>query len=410
MEPRFGLLGRKLSHSLSPQIHALFGDYPYDLFEREPDELDAFFADETLTGFNVTIPYKVEAFCRCDALSDTAKRIGSVNTVIRRADGTLYGDNTDAFGFSYLAKQSGVTFGGKKVVILGSGGASRTVQTVARDKGAKEIVVISRNGENNYENLSRHADADVIINTTPVGMFPHNLALPVDLSLFINAPAVLDLIYNPRRTALLLQAKALGLRCESGMTMLVAQGKRSAEQFLGRALDDGLIDRATQKMLFDQTNLVLIGMPGCGKSTVAALLGKRLDRPVFDTDAQVEAATGKHIPEIFAEQGEEAFRDAEAAACEALGKRLGAVIATGGGAVMRERNRDALRQNGTIIYLRRDLDSLARSGRPLSKDKDAVKAIFEQRKDIYERFADFTVDVDDNAQLTTERVISCISL
>ena len=410
MEPRFGLLGRKLSHSLSPQIHALFGDYRYDLFEREPEELDAFFADRMLAGFNVTIPYKVEAFRRCDLLSDTAKRIGSVNTVIRRADGTLFGDNTDYFGFSRMALHTGVSFDGKKVVILGSGGASRTVQIVAKDGGAKEIIIVSRSGENNYENLGRHADADVIVNTTPVGMFPNNLASPVDLSLFKNAPAVLDLIYNPRRTALLLQAKKLGLRCESGMPMLVAQGKRSAEQFLGKPLDDALIDRAAQSMLFDQTNLVLIGMPGCGKSTVAALLGKRLDRPVLDTDAAVEAAKGKTIPLLFAEKGEAAFRDAETAACEELGKRLGAVIATGGGAVLRERNRDALQQNGTIIYLRRDIAALERSGRPLSKDTEAVKAIFAQRKDIYERFADFTVDVDDDAQLTTERVISCISL
>ena len=284
------------------------------------------------------------------------------------------------------------------------------MQIVAKDGGAKEIIIVSRSGENNYENLGRHADADVIVNTTPVGMFPNNLASPVDLSLFKNAPAVLDLIYNPRRTALLLQAKKLGLRCESGMPMLVAQGKRSAEQFLGKPLDDALIDRAAQRMLFDQTNLVLIGMPGCGKSTVAALLGKRLDRPVLDTDAAVEAAKGKTIPLLFAEKGEAAFRDAETAACEELGKRLGAVIATGGGAVLRKRNRDALQQNGTIIYLRRDIAALERSGRPLSKDKDAVRAIFEQRKDIYERFADFTVDVDDDAQLTTERVISCISL
>ena len=172
MKQRFGLLGRKLSHSLSPQIHALFGDYSYELFEREPDELNAFFADTSLTGFNVTIPYKLEALRRCDALSETAQRIGAVNTVIRRADGTLFGDNTDAFGFSFMAAQCGVSFEGKKVLILGTGGASRTVQTAAADGGAKEIVLISRSGENNYQNLSCHADADVLVNTTPVGMFP----------------------------------------------------------------------------------------------------------------------------------------------------------------------------------------------------------------------------------------------
>ena len=408
MEPRFGLLGRKLSHSLSPQIHALFGDYRYDLFEREPEELDAFFADKTLSGFNVTIPYKVEALQRCDALSDMARRIGAVNTVIRRPDGTLFGDNTDCFGFLYLAKRCGVSFAGKKVVVLGSGGASRTVQTAAAASGAREIAVISRSGENNYQNLSRHADADVIVNTTPVGMFPRNLESPVDLTVFQNRPAVLDLIYNPRRTLLLLQAESLGLRHGNGMAMLVAQGKRSAELFLGAPQDDAIIDRVTAQMLRKQTNLVLIGMPGCGKSTVAALLGEKLRRPVLDTDAFVEAAEGKTIPELFSQSGEAAFRNAETAACEELGKHLGSVIATGGGAVLRERNRDALRQNGTIVWLRRPVTELARSGRPLSKDRDAVQVLYEQRKDIYAHFADFTVDVSSDARTTTERVISCI--
>ena len=408
MKQRFGLLGRKLSHSLSPQIHALFGDYSYELFEREPDELDAFFADTSLTGFNVTIPYKLEALRRCDALSETAQRIGAVNTVIRRADGTLFGDNTDAFGFSFMAAQCGVSFEGKKVLILGTGGASRTVQTAAADGGAKEIVLISRSGENNYQNLSCHADADVLVNTTPVGMFPNNLEAPLDLTLFQNRPAVLDLIYNPRRTALLLQAQALGLPNANGMAMLVAQGKRSAELFLGQPLDDSIISRATKTMLQNQSNLVLIGMPGCGKSTVAALLGKRLGRTVLDTDAEVEAQAGKSIPQIFAEQGEAAFRNAETAACEALGKQLGAVIATGGGAILRKRNRDALRQNGVIVYLRRSIDTLARDGRPLSKDRAALQAIYHERKDIYESFADFTVDVDDDANETAERILSCI--
>jgi shikimate dehydrogenase len=284
------------------------------------------------------------------------------------------------------------------------------MQTAAADEGARQVVVISRSGENNYENIDRHADANVIVNTTPVGMFPNNGVSPVDLSLFKNRPAVLDLIYNPRRTALLMQAEALGLKNGNGLTMLVAQGKRSAEQFLRSTLDERIIDRVTAQILQQQTNIVLIGMPGCGKSTVAVLLGKMLNRAVYDTDAAVEAAEGKTIPCIFAESGEAAFRNAETAACEALGKQLGAIIATGGGAVLRERNRSALRQNGTIVYLRRPVAELARDGRPLSEDKDAVAAIYAQRKELYESFADFTIDVDADAQITAERVISCISL
>lgn len=404
----YGLLGRKLSHSLSPQIHAHFGSYPYELFCREPDELDAFFADKSLKAYNVTIPYKVDAYNHCDELSDTAKKIGSVNTVIRRDDGTLYGDNTDYFGFSYMSEKCGADYKGKKVLVLGSGGASLTVCAVAKDCGAREIVVVSRSGEDNYENISRHYDADIVVNTTPVGMYPNNGERLIELDKFTRIECVLDLIYNPCKTRLLLDAEELNIPCSNGLAMLVAQGLRSAEQFPDVQLQNKDIDAVVNAILTEQKNIVLIGMPGCGKSTVGKHLSEKLDRELLDTDNEIVKSDGRTIPEIFSAEGEPFFRKLETETVTAVGKQLGRIIATGGGAVIKKENRDALGQNGTIIYLKKDLSLLSLDGRPLSKNEDAVRKIYEARKDTYEAFADFTVEVDADAQVTTERVIKCI--
>lgn len=404
----YGLLGRTLSHSLSPQIHAHFYSQPYELFCREPEELDAFFADRSLKAYNVTIPYKVEAYNRCDRLSDTAKKIGSVNTVIRLEDGTLYGDNTDYFGFLYMSASCGADYNGKKVLVLGSGGASLTVCAVAEDCGAREIIVVSRNGENNYQNLSLHYDADIIVNTTPVGMYPHNGERLIDLTKFKGLRCVLDLIYNPCKTQLLLDAEELGIPHANGLTMLVAQALRSAEQFIGKKLGDETIERVYNAILSEQKNIVLIGMPGCGKSTVGKLLCEKLGREVLDTDSEIVKADGRTIPEIFSAEGEGFFRQLETQAVKNVGKQLGKIVATGGGAVMKKENRDALKQNGTVIYLKKDLSLLSLDGRPLSKDEDAIRKIYEARKDTYEAFADYTVEVSDNADITAERVIKCI--
>lgn len=404
----YGLLGRTLSHSLSPQIHAHFYSQPYELFCREPEELDAFFADKSLKAYNVTIPYKVEAYNRCDRLSDTAKKIGSVNTVIRLEDGTLYGDNTDYFGFSYMSASCGADYNGKKVLVLGSGGASLTVYAVAEDCGAREIIVVSRNGENNYQNLSLHYDADIIVNTTPVGMYPHNGERLIDITKFTRLQCVLDLIYNPCKTQLLLDAEELVIPHANGLTMLVAQALRSAEQFIGKKLGDETIERVYNAVLSEQKNIVLIGMPGCGKSTVGKLLCEKLGREVLDTDSEIVKADGRTIPEIFSAEGEGFFRQLETQVVKNVGKQLGKIVATGGGAVMKKENRDALKQNGTVIYLKKDLSLLSLDGRPLSKDEDAVRKIYEARKDTYEAFADYTVEVSDDADITAERVIKCI--
>lgn len=405
---QFGLLGRSLAHSLSPQIHRCFGDYPYALFPREPAELPAFFADRSLNGFNVTIPYKMDAFQACDALSDTARAIGAVNTVVRRADGTLYGDNTDAFGFRYMAKRAGVSFGGKKVLVLGSGGASRTVQTVLREDGAARIVVVSRTGEDNYQNLARHADSQVLVNTTPVGMYPGNGVSPVNIDRFLHLEAVLDLIYHPMQTALLRQAKEKGIPHSNGLAMLVAQALPAARLFSGKDLPERMIEPTVRTIETQQQNIVLVGMPGCGKSTVGRLLAARTGKALLDTDEMVETATGSTIPSLFLQKGEAYFRARETEAVEKAGKQLQRVIATGGGSILKKENRDALQQNGVVVWLRRDISALPRNGRPLSRDEDAVRRLFEERKPIYESFADYIVDVDDDPQITTERVISCV--
>ena len=406
----FGLLGRKLGHSLSPEIHSLLCDYEYKLYPTEPENLDAFFSDTALKGYNVTIPYKIDAFDRCDELSETAKKVGSVNTVIRRPDGSLFGDNTDYFGFSFMAEKIGCDFRDKKVLILGNGGASLTVRHVAADNGAREIVVISRSGEDNYENISRHHDADIIINTTPVGMFPNNGERLINLSDFTKCRKALDLIYNPARTVYLLDAEKLGIDCINGLYMLVAQALRAAEIFTGKEISLTEIDRIYDIIMNRQKNIVLIGMPGCGKSTCASLLEKKTERECIDTDSMIIESSDEKIPDIFEKYGETEFRNLESQAVKSAGKGAGQIIATGGGAVLREENRIALKENSTVIFLKSDIDSLATDGRPLSKDTDALKEMLSIRLPLYLETADFTVEVDPDPEITVRRILQCVSL
>lgn len=406
----FGLLGRKLGHSLSPQIHSHLCDYEYKLYPMEPECLDAFFSDTALKGFNVTIPYKIEAYNRCDELSETAKKVGSVNTVIRRADGTLFGDNTDYFGFLYMAKKCGCDFKGKKVLILGNGGASLTVRHVAHDEGAKEIVVVSRSGENNYSNISRHCDADIIVNTTPVGMYPNNGERLIELSKFTKCKKALDLIYNPARTVFLLDAEKLGIDCINGLYMLVAQALRAAEIFTGKSIPLSRIDEIYNAIISEQKNIVLVGMPGCGKSTAAALLSEKTGRSSIDTDSMVIEASGESIPDIFKNYGENEFRRRETEAVMLAGKGAGRIIATGGGAILREENRIALRENSTVVFLKSSIETLATDGRPLSKSPEALRKMLDERLPLYLEAADFTVEVDKDPETTVRRILECVSL
>ena len=399
---RCGLLGRKLGHSYSPAIHAQLGDYSYVLMEKEPEELQDFLTGDHFDGINVTIPYKKAVVPYCDALSPTAKALGSVNTLVRRADGTLYGDNTDYDGFAALVRRSGKDMTGCKALVLGSGGASVTVCAVLEAMGA-QAVVISRSGENNYENLHRHADAAIIVNTTPVGMYPRNGESPVDLTLFPQCRAVYDLIYNPARTALMLQAEELNIPAYGGLHMLVAQAKRAAELFTGTAIDDGVIDTIRASLERKMQNIVLIGMPGCGKSSVAAALGKVLEREVHDSDALVEELAGMPIPEIFSTQGEAAFRALETEAIAQLSRRSGIILATGGGCVTREENYPLLHQNGVLFWLQRDIDRLPTDGRPLSQS-GKLQAMYTQRAPLYARFADHCIDNHGTLEQTVAQI------
>jgi len=401
-----GLLGRKLGHSYSPQIHAYLGSYSYDLFEKEPEQLEDFLKNSGFNAINVTIPYKKDVIPYLDEISPVAKKMGAVNTIVRHSDGTLFGHNTDYFGFASMVQRSGLCLAGKKVLVLGSGGASNTVVAVLRELGAN-AVIISRSGENNYENLHLHRDAAAIVNTTPVGMYPNTGISPVDLREFPKLEGVLDVVYNPARTQLLLEAEKLGLPCQNGLWMLVAQAKEAAEYFTGQKIPDSMIGEIYNKLSAQMQNIVLIGMPGCGKSTIASLLGKALGRKAVDADEEIIRLAGKPIPSIFAEDGEEVFRSWETQALGALGKQSGLILATGGGCVTRERNYPLLHQNGTIFWLKRSLDQLPTDGRPLSQ-ANKLTDLYEARKHRYEAFADHIIDNNGSPEETAAAILACL--
>lgn len=401
-----GLLGRKLSHSYSPRIHSFLGDYSYELFEKEPEELENFLRNGDFTGLNVTIPYKKDVIPYLDYLSPTAKKLGAVNTIVRRSDGVLMGHNTDCFGFRYMLRKSGIEVKGKKVLVLGSGGASNTAVAVLEELGAK-VIVISRTGGNNYDNLHLHSDAAVIVNTTPVGMYPNTGVSPVEPEKFDGLEGVLDVIYNPSRTQLLMDGENLMLPTENGLWMLVAQAKQSSELFQSRALDDSLIDTIHHRLRSEMENIVLIGMPGCGKTTVGQALAQMTGRTFVDADETTEALAGKAVPRILTEDGEEAFRNWETKALISLGKQSGLIIATGGGCVTQLRNYPFLHQNGQIVWLQRDLSKLPTEGRPLSQT-GPLSAMYEKRKKLYAAFADHTVRNDGTAEETAAEILSLL--
>ena len=387
----YGLLGRTLGHSFSPQIHKSLGGYSYELFEVEPENLKGFFENTALKGFNVTIPYKKDVIKYCSSLSDAAQKTGSVNTIVRNPDGSFAGHNTDYYGLDYLIRSAGFEVSGAKIIILGNGGVLGTVRQLMNDRGASEVVTISRKGEENYENISRHYDAEFVINTTPVGMYPDNGRAVIDITEFKSCRGVIDLIYNPIKTRLVMDAENMGIPAEGGLKMLVAQAAGACELFLGSKISDELIEAEYMRILRQVENIILIGMPGCGKSSIGERLAEITGKSFADSDIKIIEQTGRSAEDIICSDGEEYFRRVETAIAKAEGAHTGCVIATGGGVVTREENLDLLRQNGRIVYIKRSLEDLSSDGRPISA-ANRIEDLFRQRKAAYESWSDFEAE------------------
>lgn len=361
----FGLIGRKLGHSDSAIIHDRFGLKNYRLFELEPEEIESFLNTPGLKGLNVTIPYKRDVIPFMDELTEEARAVGSVNTIVFK-NGRKIGHNTDVYGLYYMAKRAKIDFTDKKAVVFGSGGASRAVEYAAEKMGAREVVVVSRTGENNYENLHLHLDADILINATPVGMYPNPEGSVVDPMRFEKAKGCMDLVYNPRLTDFLRLSKEAGKIAVNGLAMLVAQAKQAEEWFLDTEIPDSEIDRVLSEVARARTSIALVGMPGAGKSAVGNMLGKLSSLCVYDADNEIEKEAGMTIPEIMEKEGVLAFREREANVIKRLSLLRGAVIVTGGGAVLKEENRLNLRRNARVYQIARDVSLLPKEGRPLS--------------------------------------------
>ena len=398
-----GLLGKKLSHSYSPQIHNYLGKYSYELFERELDEVEFFLKNSDFDAINVTIPYKKDVMPYCSELTECAKKMGAVNTIVRRPNGSLIGHNTDYFGLHYTFQIMGIILKDKKVLVLGSGGASVTTVIVLQELGAN-VVIISRTGENNYNNLHLHSDAAMIVNTTPVGMYPNAGVSPVNLDMFPCLEGVLDIIYNPARTKLLLDAAERNIPCENGLWMLVAQAKESAEWFMDTIISDEVIPVVYKKMCKQMENIVLVGMPGCGKSTIGKILAEKLGKIFVDADDEIAKKANMTISDIFATQGEEHFRKIETEVLAELGQKSNLVIATGGGCVTKIENYNPLHQNGTIYWIQRDISKLPTDGRPLSQKSD-LSQMYITRKPLYEKFADKVIVNDGSVNNAINEII-----
>lgn len=392
---QYGLIGEKLGHSFSKEIHEQLAGYQYELRPLSLAEFPAFMQQADFAAINVTIPYKELVIPYLAEVDEQAAKIGAVNTIVKR-DGCLCGYNTDFAGVVYLLKNHGIDLNGRNVLILGTGGTSKTVRAVAESQGAAAISFVSRNSGQqanwlDYQQAAAQRDVQVIINTTPRGMYPQNEEQPLlDLATFPRLEAVVDVIYNPLRSNLVLQAQALGLKACGGLEMLVAQAKYAAELFCGQSIAEAAIDEVYRRLRRQKLNLALIGMPGCGKSTVGRLLAEKLGRPLLDCDKEIVRRSGQAIADIFAEQGEAKFRQIESQTLADIAKEGGQVIACGGGVVLRPENIQALRQNSLLIWLDRPLEQLAvGKGRPLSPNPEANRLLYQQRAPLYQQYADY---------------------
>ena len=406
---KYGLIGEKLSHSFSKEIHESLGGYEYEIVEIPRDGLDAFMKKHDFTAINVTIPYKEEVIPYLDFVSDRAREIGAVNTIVNKG-GKLFGYNTDFSGMTDLINSAGIEISGKKVLIAGTGGTSKTSYAVVRALGAREIYKLSRSekeGAITYgEAYEKHSDAEIIINTTPSGMFPNIDGLPIDPGRFPRLCGAIDAIYNPLRTKFIQKAESMGAAATGGLYMLVAQGVRASEIFLGKNYPEGATDKIYNEILKSKENIVLAGMPGCGKSTIGRLLAERLGRPFFDLDDEITKAEGKPITEIFAEGGESFFRDIESRVLrESLAHRSGAVIATGGGAILRDENVRLLKQNGRIYFLDRPIEQLMPTpDRPLASSPEAIIKRYKERFPRYCHVSDVHLKTDGIAEHAAEDI------
>lgn len=398
-DSRFGLLGRKLGHSWSPRIHKMLGSTPYALFEREPEEVKDFIRHGAWQGLNVTIPYKVNAFALADEVSERAQRIGAANTLVKRCDDSIYADNSDVGGFAWMLKRFCKRHWGANgaqllshlpVVVLGSGGASQAVQTALEEFGAS-VSVISRHSDESYDTLdARHADAGLLINTTPVGMYPNCPASPLSktkLAKLTHLRGVIDIVYNPTRTGLCLQAERLGIPFESGLAMLVAQAALSSELFLSTTHSQETVEVIERELRNSMTNICLIGMPGVGKTSTGTLLARELHRPFIDLDAAFKIKEDASAADFISAHGEAAFRDAESQILADYASKSGLVISCGGGVVVRKDNYDLLHQNGLIVMLDRPVEQLSTRDRPLSQSKGLIQ-LAEERMNLYRNWAD----------------------
>lgn len=383
----FGLVGERISASFSPFIHSLFGGEDYRLSQMDPEDLPAFMEHRVFRGINVTMPFKRTAMTLCDRLSETAVKCGCVNTVVNR-DGTLFGYNTDAFGFEHTLDRYGIGVAGKRCLILGSGASCGTVRYVLEKRGAKDVTVVSRSGENDYSDPGRYSFAQVIVNTTPVGMSPDTGSSPIDPGMFPECEALVDIVYTPMRTELVLKAQEAGIRAVGGMDMLISQAWASHLLFEGEEISSDVPEEICAQAMRYPLNIAIVGMPGSGKSTIGSRLAAELGMEFVDTDRHIEQRTGKSPEELIRRYGEKYFRGVESVSVAEASSLSHTVIACGGGAVLAEENIRALRRNSVVVYLEKDLASLSTRGRPLSSGREAVEKLYEQRKDIYESCCD----------------------